>query len=454
MSKKERRLAAIMFTDIVGYSSIMQKDEEFAMRMRERHREIFNSFHNQYGGKVLQYYGDGTLSIFSSTTDAIECAVAIQQALKQKPKVPLRVGIHIGDITYSEDEVYGDGVNVAARIEALCVPGGVFLSGKAYDDIKNHSRLRAKFMGHFSLKNIHKEVEVYAITNTGITVPDYEWEALEKNSLGKSPKKRSQTGSGTRKKKWVAGVLAIFFGIFGIHRFYLEQRLLGVLYLSLFILGTFILPGMEQLVSIVAILGLIDGLIFLFSSKANFDAKYNPEVVRQQKFQQKAAEAFAKDPKRILNEQFERYYQEGQRKYREYDFSGAIERLSKAIEIKFDHPDVHFLLARCYSINEDAENAFAHLEAAVAFGLKNPDRVQTHGDLAFLRIQPDFAAFAANNFSRRKALPPSDEESLDLDQLPQSNLLEQLNRLQKQWEAGELTDEEYESRKRELKSGD
>ena len=75
MSRKEKQLAAIMFTDIVGYSSMMQKDEEYATRMRERHREIFNRWHKQYNGKVLQYYGDGTLSIFSSTTDAVECAV-------------------------------------------------------------------------------------------------------------------------------------------------------------------------------------------------------------------------------------------------------------------------------------------------------------------------------------------------------------------------------------------
>ena len=125
MKSKERRLAAIMFTDIVGYSSMMQKDEDLANRMRVRHREVFNRLHDQHGGKILQYFGDGTLSIFPSTTAAVECAVALQQTLKKEPQVPIRVGIHTGDIVVgdlslrgrSEFAAVGEQANLAAEIE-------------------------------------------------------------------------------------------------------------------------------------------------------------------------------------------------------------------------------------------------------------------------------------------------------------------------------------------------
>ena len=122
MSKTTRRLAAIMFTDIVGYTAIMQEDETRAVTLRNRHREVFELNHQKFQGKLLQYYGDGTLSIFESAIDAANCAVAIQQELQQDPIVPLRIGIHTGDIIYSEEEAIGNGVNIASRIESLAAP--------------------------------------------------------------------------------------------------------------------------------------------------------------------------------------------------------------------------------------------------------------------------------------------------------------------------------------------
>ena len=173
MKKAKRRLAAIMFTDIVGYSAMMQKDEIVSNRLRNRHREVFSKLTKEYGGKIIQYFGDGTLSIYPSAAAAVECGVALQKELKKEPPVPIRIGIHTGDITYSKEEAYGDGVNVAARIESLSIPGGVFISEKVYDDIKNHSWLRARSLGAFDLKNIKEDVKVYAVNNEGITVPEY-----------------------------------------------------------------------------------------------------------------------------------------------------------------------------------------------------------------------------------------------------------------------------------------
>ncbi len=97
MSQK-RLLAAIMFTDIEGYTSLMQQDEEKTNLIRERHRQIFNNATENHEGKILQYYGDGTLSMFSSTLDAVKCGVEMQQAFLDKPSIPIRIGIHAGDV--------------------------------------------------------------------------------------------------------------------------------------------------------------------------------------------------------------------------------------------------------------------------------------------------------------------------------------------------------------------
>ena len=437
-----------MFTDIVGYSSMMQKNEEIANRLRVRHREVFQRLHERFGGQILQYFGDGTLSVFSSTTAAVECAVALQQALKKEPQVPIRIGIHTGDITFSEEETYGDGVNVASRIESLCVPGGVFISGKAYDDIKNHHRLKAKPMGAFQLKNIREEISVYAISNAGITVPEYVW---KQNPVMEKPKAGLKHAG--RKKKWVAALLALCFGIFGAHRFYLEQRNLGILHLAFFFLAAFIIPGLDKLLGIPAIIGFIDFVAFLSMPKATFDAKYNKIAIEKEQAEVRRQETEASHPKRILQDQFEQYREKAIAEYQDYDYEGAIEYLLKAIEIKYDDPEAHFLLACCYSVSEKPEKAMSHLDVAVAFGLKDPERIRTNDDLSYLRIQPSFEAFFQNGYRLAKELPPASTEWLDPDDSDQPDLLEQLAQLQKQWQAGQLSDKEYQLRQEELKSG-
>lgn len=171
MSDRHRQLAAIVFTDIVGYSAMMQKDETRATIVRERHRAVFDELTERFGGRILQYYGDGTLSIFQSAVAAVECSVEMQKAFREEPTVPLRIGIHTGDITFSKEEVYGDGLNIASRIEAACMPGGLFISGKVFDDIKNHKWLKAKSLGEFEFKNIKQPIPMYAVCTEGLSVP-------------------------------------------------------------------------------------------------------------------------------------------------------------------------------------------------------------------------------------------------------------------------------------------
>ena len=169
--QQQRKLAAIMFTDIVGYTALMQQDEDKAVKIRERHREIFDATTVKFNGKILQYYGDGTLSTFDSAIDAVMCGMEMQLAFQQWPQIPVRIGIHLGDIMYSDVEVIGDGVNIASRIESLAVAGSVLISDKIYEEIENQRQIQTHSLGSFDLKNVNRPMEVYAINNEGLVVP-------------------------------------------------------------------------------------------------------------------------------------------------------------------------------------------------------------------------------------------------------------------------------------------
>ena len=172
--ERTRQLAAIMFADMVGYTALMQENEGEARAQRDRHREILSSVVEKHRGEVLQYYGDGTLTIFSSAVEAVECAVEIQLEVAGEPLIPLRIGVHTGDIVRDTEGVYGDGVNVASRIEGLSAPGGVMVSGKVFDEIKNHSSLSSVSIGLVRLKNVEHRLDLFAISNEGLSVPSPE----------------------------------------------------------------------------------------------------------------------------------------------------------------------------------------------------------------------------------------------------------------------------------------
>ncbi len=166
----KRQLSAIMFTDLAGYTAMMQEDEINAKGLRDRHRKILEHEISEHDGKILQYYGDGALSVFSSTISAATSAVSIQKA-SITGNIPLRIGIHTGDVVIEDDGVYGDGVNIASRIESFATSGSVMISDKVFDDLKNHPSFQPSLMGEFELKNVKRPVEVYALTNDGLVVP-------------------------------------------------------------------------------------------------------------------------------------------------------------------------------------------------------------------------------------------------------------------------------------------
>ncbi len=164
VEKQTRGLAAIMFTDVAGYTALMQRDEQKARQVRDRHRTVLKDTLGQHGGELLEHYGDGSLSIFTSAIEAVRCALEIQKALSGPLAVPLRIGIHTGDVVREDQGVYGDGVNVASRIQGMCPPGEVLISGKVFDDVKNQPGMFTRSLGRVDLKNVSRRITVFAVT--------------------------------------------------------------------------------------------------------------------------------------------------------------------------------------------------------------------------------------------------------------------------------------------------
>ena len=124
MNAPTRELAAIMFSDVVGYTAIMGRDEQEALRALDAHRDLLRSLLPQFNGRMVGEIGDGTLTSFHSAIDAVNCAREVQASLHDRPELKVRIGIHLGDVVFSNNTVLGDGVNVASRIHALAPPGG------------------------------------------------------------------------------------------------------------------------------------------------------------------------------------------------------------------------------------------------------------------------------------------------------------------------------------------
>ncbi len=170
-STKNRRLAAIVFADIVGYAAMMQRNEAEGLATVTHYRTILKEKVTAYHGEILQHYGDGTLFIFSSGVSAVKCAKELQEIFRGFPLVPLRIGIHIGDIVINGKDIYGDGVNLTSRVESLGVSGAVLFTNRLLPDLKSHPELKTAFLGRFQLKNIKDPIEIYALANEGFPIP-------------------------------------------------------------------------------------------------------------------------------------------------------------------------------------------------------------------------------------------------------------------------------------------
>jgi len=164
---EERKLLAILFTDVVGYTALTERDEARAVRVRDRHRELVKTLVTQFEGEVVDTTGDESLSVFPSALAAVDCAIALQAALRDDPHLRVRVGIHLGDVLRRGNEVIGEGVNVAARIRPLAEPGGICVSEAVWRQVHNRPHLAAHALGAQSMKNVSERFQVYALDTAG-----------------------------------------------------------------------------------------------------------------------------------------------------------------------------------------------------------------------------------------------------------------------------------------------
>ena len=125
---EDRRHAAIMFTDIVGYTALMGSDEDRAFEVLHKNREIHSKLIEEFNGTLIKEMGDGMLISFNQASEAVGCAIDIQQKATEELQGKIRIGIHLGDITFEGEDVFGDGVNIAARIQSIADPGGIYIS--------------------------------------------------------------------------------------------------------------------------------------------------------------------------------------------------------------------------------------------------------------------------------------------------------------------------------------
>jgi len=164
---QERILAAIMFTDIVGYTALMGKDEQKAMELLKFNRDTQKPLIEEYNGTWLKEMGDGTLVSFQSASEAVYCAIKIQERLKDNNDLNLRIGIHVGEIILEDGDVFGDGVNIASRLEGLAPTGGIWISESVNSNIKNKQGIETTFIREEQLKNVDEPVRVYEVKVAG-----------------------------------------------------------------------------------------------------------------------------------------------------------------------------------------------------------------------------------------------------------------------------------------------
>ena len=204
-----RQLAAIMFTDIVGYTAIMGSDEQKAFELLDKSRQIQKPIIEQYNGKWIKELGDGVMTSFNTVSDAVNAAIKIQEACNAAKDFQLSIGIHQGEIIFEDNDIYGDAVNIASRIQSLGIPGSILFSKKISDEIRNKSEFQLTSLGTFEFKNVDEPIEVFALSNPGFVIPKRE---QMKGKLKQSKKK-------ARLLVWITSIVFLAVSVFAISYF-------------------------------------------------------------------------------------------------------------------------------------------------------------------------------------------------------------------------------------------
>jgi adenylate cyclase len=207
---QKRQLAAIMFTDIVGYTALMGADEDKAFALLKKNRRLQQPLIEKFNGKWLKEIGDGVLASFSTVSDAVYCAAAIQQACQKEEDLNLKIGIHLGEVVFEGEDVFGDGVNIASRLESIAPAGGIWVSESVSRNMQNKQGIESHFVREEQLKNVKDPVKVYAVTVTG-EIPGSKMAARHRRSS---------------KAVWlytIAAVIVLSIAAFFVYRNYLSK---------------------------------------------------------------------------------------------------------------------------------------------------------------------------------------------------------------------------------------
>ncbi|HEU0111621.1 MAG TPA: adenylate/guanylate cyclase domain-containing protein, partial [Flavisolibacter sp.] len=160
---QSRQLAAIMFTDIVGYTALMGVDEEMAFDLLNQNRQLQAPLIKKHGGKWIKELGDGILSTFSTVTDAVNCACSIMEGCRSIDALELRIGIHQGEVVFENNDVFGDGVNIASRLQSVAEIGTIFISETVRNNIANRKDIRTRFIKEEVLKHVKDPMRIYEV---------------------------------------------------------------------------------------------------------------------------------------------------------------------------------------------------------------------------------------------------------------------------------------------------
>jgi adenylate cyclase len=164
---QSRQLAAIMFTDIVGYTALMGDNEQKAFELLNKNRLLQKPIIEQYGGRWIKELGDGVLASFNTVSDAVNAAIKIQEACIQTKEFQLRIGIHQGEVVFEQDDIFGDAVNIASRIQALAPIGGIWISESVHNNVSNKKEIATRFVREENLKNVKEVVRIYEVIMKG-----------------------------------------------------------------------------------------------------------------------------------------------------------------------------------------------------------------------------------------------------------------------------------------------
>ena len=212
-----RQLAAIMFTDIVGYTALMGRDEQKAFDLLNKSRQIQKPIIEQYNGRWIKELGDGVMASFNTASDAVNAAIKIQQACNSCSEFQLRIGIDLGEVVFENNDVFGDGVNTASRIQALAPPGGIWISEGVHHNVSNKNNIVTIFIKTEKLKNVIEPVQIFQVKAEGVTAPVPVFGTENKNLNYKTTKNK-------RLLFVVVGSITIILAVYFIYNYFQKKN--------------------------------------------------------------------------------------------------------------------------------------------------------------------------------------------------------------------------------------